>query len=694
MRYTLTGISCGNCAAKVEQELRKVKGLENAAISFEGQSLEIPPEHLEQARQVIQQVEPEVKVHINTAEAAATERAVSPRLYTIAATSLLFIAGLVFKDFLGRTPYSWAEYTVMVSAYLLVGWPVLRRAYNNLVRRQFFDEHFLMSTATLGAISIRHLHEAVAVMLLYAIGEFFQDKAVNSSRRAIASLAGIRPDTATLIDGGKLKSVPPHDVEVGQTIVVKPGEKIPLDGYILEGNSFVDTSVLTGESVPRKVVPGKKVLAGMINGHGLLTIQVSNLFEDSSVVRILHMVEEAAGRKAPTDRFLTVFARYYTPAVVAGAVLLALVPPLLTAGDFSAWIYRALVLLVISCPCALVISVPLSYFGGLGSASRQGILVKGANYLDALVNAKMVVFDKTGTLTRGVFKVNEIRSYNGFTREQVLELAAAVEQYSNHPIAQSILQAYAKPVPPGRVTNFREVAGRGIRAEVDGKSVLVGNEKILPGIIIEPGHPGGTCTHVVVDDVYAGYITITDEMKTNAREAVRNLRNLGIKKTFMLTGDEKIAAGRTAAELELDGYYAGLLPEDKVAVLEELQSSLEKPRKEKLLYIGDGINDAPVLARADVGIAMGALGSDAAIEAADVVLMDDNPAKVVTAIKVARYTNVIVLQNVILTLGIKALFIIMGTFGLAGIWEAVFADVGITLLAVLNSARALKYRAV
>ncbi|NLW08093.1 MAG: cadmium-translocating P-type ATPase [Clostridia bacterium] len=697
MRYQLTGLNCNNCALKIEQELKKVTGLETAHINFANQSMHIPPEHLEKAREVISRLEPEVRIlpPLDTSEAAATFETTAPRkeLYAIAIALLLFSGGLIFNTALSQTAFSWAEYLVFLSAYFIVGWPVLRQAGRNLVRRQFFDENLLMTIASLGAIAIHQLAEAVAVMLFYAIGEYFQDRAVNRSRRSIKALLQVRPDYANLSVDGEISKVAPEAVAVGQTIIVKPGEKIPLDGEVIEGESFVDTAALTGESRPRHVSGGKKVLAGMVNGQGLLTVKVSRPFSDSSVAKVMELVEQAAARKAPTERFITTFARYYTPAVICAALGLAFIPPLLVPGTtFSAWIYRALVLLVISCPCALVISVPLGYFAGLGSASRQGILIKGANFLEALANLTTVVFDKTGTLTRGVFKVTQVEAVNGFNKDEVLALAAAAEAYSNHPIAQSIRQAWGAEIAAEQISAYQELPGKGISAVIAGKRVLVGNRLICPHLTIPSDPPAGTCIHVVVDDVYAGWLLITDEIKPDARNTIVNLKRLSIKQTLMLSGDASNVAQDVADKLGLDNYYAELLPEDKVQKIEALRLAFTNPRKQKLAFVGDGINDAPVLARADIGVAMGALGADAAIEAADVVLMDDNPAKLVTAVKIARYTRQIIRQNIILAIGLKIFIMSLGIFGLAGIWEAVFADVGVALIAILNASRVLKYK--
>ncbi len=689
MRYTLVGLDCPGCAAKIEHELQQIKGLEHVAINFASRTLEMPPELARQAQKVISRIKPEVKLReYGEVETAKEEEKGKRNLVVIGTTAALLVTGYLFQEPLRQTPYSWAEYLVLLTAYLLVGKEVLWTAFKNLVRGKFFDENFLMSVATLGAIAIHQLPEAVAVMLFYSLGEYFQERAVSRSRRCIAALLDIRPHYANLLVNGETRQVKPEEVETGQIIVVRPGERVPVDGEVLEGVSLVDTSALTGESVPRKVERGEKVLAGMINGQGLLTVKVTRPFKDSSAARILELVESAAARKAPVERFITTFARYYTPVVVLGALMLALVPPLVLPGaTFSQWLYRALVFLVISCPCALVISIPLSYFGGIGSASRHGILVKGANYLDALANLHTVVFDKTGTLTKGVFRVTRVVAQNGFEPEEVLSYAAAAEAYSTHPIAQSIRQAWGREIPGDKVSDYRETPGHGIVARVEGRRVLVGSDRLLAreGICCDTSNTEGNTVFVAIDSIPAGYIIITDEIKPDAHQTITRLKALGVKKVVMLTGDEERAARRVAEKLGIDHYHAQLLPEDKVRRVEELKAAL--PARQKLAFVGDGINDAPVIARADVGVAMGGLGSDAAIEAADVVLMEDAPSKLASAMEIARHTRAIVRQNIVLALGMKAFFLGLGAFGLATIWEAVFADVGVALLAILNATR-------
>ena len=706
IRCSLEGLDCASCAAKIESELNKVAGLEDTRVNFAAKSVELPEVLLKQAMEAIYRVEPEVQLHkMENPRLAADHEEAGERnkLWLIAVAGVLFLCGLILNEPLHQTPFSWAEYAVLLPAYFLAGWPVIRRALKKLIRGRLFDESFLMAIATGGAIAIHQLPEAAGVMLFYMVGEYFQDRAVNRSRRSITALLNIQPEYANLKEtlgatfgaSGCLRLVKPEEVEVGRFIVVKPGEKVPLDGEIVEGTSFVDTSALTGEPVPRKVEPAETILAGMINGQGLLTVKVTKPYKDSSVSRILHLVENAAERKAPTEQYITLFSHYYTPVVVGIAALIAVVPPLLLPGaTFGPWFYRALVLLVISCPCALMVSIPLGYFGGIGSASKSGILIKGANFLDALARLDTVVFDKTGTLTKGVFQVTEISPKNGFTKEEVLAAAAGAEKFSNHPIAQSIrtaVEASGKTASGNEVTNYREIPAHGISAMVNGRKVLAGNDRLMhkENIVHEDCDIVGTSVYVAIDGVYAGFILISDELKKDARETITGLKKLGIRKTIMLTGDEQSVARRVSGELGLDGFYAGLLPEDKVSKLEALETEIPNRRKQKLAFIGDGVNDAPVITRADIGVAMGGLGSDAAIEAADVVLMEDAPSKLVKAVEISRRTRRIVSQNIIMALGVKGFFILLGGLGVANIWEAVFADVGVTLLAVFNATRTL-----
>lgn len=571
--------------------------------------------------------------------------------------------------------------------YAIVGWDVLWRAVRNILRGQVFDENFLMALATVGAFCIREYPEGVLVMLLYQVGELFQDLAVGRSRKSIASLMDIRPDWANIEKDGKLIQVSPEEVKVGEIITVKAGERIPLDGVVTEGTSLLDTAALTGESLPRSVAPGDEVISGCVNESGLLRIQVSSEYGESTVARILELVENSSTRKARYENFITRFARWYTPVVVIAAVLLAVIPPLFV-GNWSEWLNRALIFLVVSCPCALVISVPLSFFGGIGGASRKGILVKGGNFLEALAHVETVVFDKTGTLTRGVFHVTAVHPRNT-TSEQLLEMAALAENYSDHPIARSLREACEGELDAGRISKVEELSGRGIRAIIDGKTVCVGNQKLMAesGSECHKCHRVGTLVHVSIDGEYAGHIVISDEVKEDAAQTIASLKELGVKKTVMLTGDAKEVGEDTARRLGLEEVYTELLPAGKV---EQVEALLEKKsEKGRLVFVGDGINDAPVLSRSDVGIAMGAMGSAAAIEAADIVLMDDKPSKIPLAIQIARKTLRIVRQNIVFALGVKGIVLVLGALGLANMWLAVFADVGVSVLAILNAMRAL-----
>ena len=573
--------------------------------------------------------------------------------------------------------------------YAVIGWDVLWKAIRNIAHGQVFDENFLMAIATVGAFALGEYPEGVAVMLFYQVGELFQSYAVGRSRQSIAALMDIRPDYANIEQDGKLVQVDPEDVAVGDTIVIKAGEKIPLDGVVLEGSSAVDTAALTGESLPRDVNPGDDVVSGCINQSGLLKVRVTKVFGESTVAKILDLVENSSSKKARAENFITRFARYYTPVVVIGAVLLAVLPPLLFGGDWSDWLQRALIFLVISCPCALVISVPLSFFGGIGGASKQGILVKGSNYLEALAKTETVVFDKTGTLTKGTFRVTAVHP-DRISEGELLELAALAESYSEHPISRSLREAYQKPVDASRVTDVEEISGHGVRAKVDGHDVYAGNGKWMDriGASWRNCHRTGTVVHVAVDGEYAGHIVISDAVKPDAAAAIEALKREGVKKTVMLTGDVKAVGEAVAREIGIDEVHAELLPGDKVDQVERLLKNTSG--KGKLAFVGDGINDAPVLSRADIGIAMGGLGSDAAIEAADIVLMDDKPSKLAVAVRISRKTLRIVRQNIVFALGIKLLFLALGAFGMANMWEAVFADVGVSVLAILNASRALR----
>lgn len=583
----------------------------------------------------------------------------------------------------------WAKLVLYLIGYLIVGLEILEKALKNIKNGQVFDENFLMSIATIGAFLLGEYLEGIAVMLFYQIGELFQSYAVNQSRKSISDLMDIRPDHAVVLRDSQEEVVDPEEVVVGEVIVVRPGEKVPLDGTIIEGNSSLDTAALTGESVPTTVTSGETILSGCINLTGVLKIRVEKEFEQSTVARILDLVENASSQKAKVENFITRFARYYTPIVVMAAAVLAVIPPLfLPDYPFAVWIYRALTFLVISCPCALVISIPLSFFGGIGAASRSGILVKGSNYLELLSNAEFAVFDKTGTLTEGVFRVSEIVP-EGMEQEDLLGIAAYAEAYSSHPIAQSILEAYGKPIDRTQIHEINEIAGRGIWANVGEIEVYAGNAKLMQDIGIEyPKEvPAGTIVYIVVDYVYAGYLLIADVVKSDAKKAIEDLKKIGIKKTVMLTGDSDLIGRRIAEKLGMDEVYTQLLPEDKVTRIERLIE--RKSNKGTLVFVGDGINDTPVLARADVGIAMGGLGCDAAIEAADVVIMTDEPSKLAAMIKIARKTVKICRENIVLALGIKAVVLLLGALGIADMWAAVFADVGVAVLAILNAMRTL-----
>ena len=611
------------------------------------------------------------------------------------------IFGMLFGAFAMSLPTfsdvnQWGQLTIFLGAYVIAGGDVLLRALRNIFRGQVLDENFLMSIATIGAFVVGEYLEGVAVMIFYQIGELFQDYAVGKSRASISDLMDIRPDYANVKRGDEILKVDPYDVELGETIVIRPGERVPLDGVVVDGHSMLDTSALTGESVPRDIEPGSEVLSGCINTNGLLTVTVTKDFEESTVSKILDMVENASSKKAKAENFITKFAKYYTPIVVISAVLLAVIPPMILGIGNGAiwmdWVTRALSFLVISCPCALVISVPLGFFGGIGGASRAGVLVKGSNYLEAMAKTEIVVFDKTGTLTKGTFSVTDIQPSGGMSSEALLDLTAHAESNSSHPISLSLQKAYGKVIDPQRVGHIEEVAGHGVKAQVDGKSVLAGNAKLMEqaGISCTKSDAVGTVVHVAVDGVYEGYLVISDEIKPDSAQAIVDLKRSGIRKTVMLTGDNRDTAELVAKQLQLDEVYAELLPVDKVERMEELLK--EKSSKGKLVFVGDGINDAPVLARADIGVAMGGLGSDAAIEAADIVIMTDEPSKLATVMRIAKKTLAIVTQNIVFAMGVKIITLVLGACGIANLWIAVFADVGVAILAILNSIRALRYK--
>ena len=647
---------------------------------------------------IVHSHEPDVEVSEKQLEATAPvkkdEKAAvyndedKKRTIRLAVGAVVYAIGMALTVF-AKLP-TLAELAFLIVAYVILGWDVVWQAVKYITRGQVFDEHFLMSVSTIGAFAIGEYPEAVAVMLFYQVGEFFQSLAVKRSRKSISDLMDICPDSATVKRNGVLQVVSPESVAVGEIIAVKPGEKIPLDGIVVDGESMLDTKALTGESVPRSIRKGDEALSGCINQSGLLTLKVTKSFGESTVSKITDLVENASARKAPTENFITTFARYYTPVVVGMAAVLAIIPPLVLGGGWSEWLRRGFVFLIVSCPCALVISIPLTFFGGIGAASKRGVLVKGSNYLEALNKVSVVVFDKTGTLTKGVFEVANIIPAAGYQKEQVLEYAAQAESYSNHPIAKSILATYGKPIDQKQFSDFEEISGHGISVMVQGKKVLAGNSKLMESekIAYAACDAAGTKFYVAADGSYVGCILIADEVKPDSKCAIAELKKIGVEKTVMLTGDDERIGKSVADELGLDAYYAQLLPDQKVEKLEMLDK--QKRQGSKLAFVGDGINDAPVLARADVGIAMGGLGSDAAIEAADVVLMTDEPSKLVEAIDVAKATKRIVMQNIVIALGIKSVFLVLGALGMAGMWEAVFGDVGVTIIAVLNAMRILK----
>lgn len=737
----LENLDCANCASKIENKVREIKGVEEVTVNFMTKTLVFKPkegENLnnikEEIKAIVKKLEPDVvvkdkvgKKSIATLQARGTS-CCSGHDYdhnhdhshehhheeaahrhdedeedhghshgdgsTKKAMIKLALGGAIFATaMIGKFDIN-IERIMFLIAYIIVGGEIVLRALKNITRGQIFDENFLMTIATVGAFGVGDFAEGVAVMLFYQVGELFQDIAVNRSRKSISSLMDIRPDFANLMVDGEIVKVSPEEVSIDDIIVVKPGEKVPLDGVVIEGKSMLDTSALTGESMPRNVEEGNDVLSGFINQNGVLTVKVVKEFGESTVSKILDLVQNASNRKAKAENFITKFAKYYTPAVVIIAAILAIIPPMVISdATFAEWIYRALVFLVISCPCALVISIPLGFFGGIGTASKHGILIKGSNYLEALNAVETVVFDKTGTLTQGVFNVTEINSSNGFNKDEILKYAAYAESYSNHPIAVSIVKTYKNEINKEDVNNYEEIAGHGIIVEIEGKRVAVGNNKLMNSekVNFKETDSVGTVVYVAIDKVYAGSIVIEDTLKEDAVIAIRELKNNEIKSTVMLTGDNKKVADKVANQLKVDEVYSELLPHEKVEKLENIDS--KKTLGKNIAFVGDGINDAPVLARADIGIAMGGLGSDAAIEAADVVIMTDEPSKIATAIKISKRTRKIVIQNIVFALGVKALVLILGAFGIATMWDAVFADVGVSILAILNSMRVMRFKA-
>lgn len=691
LQLTLEGLNCANCARKIEEKVGKMEGVKESNLNFTTTTLnvklerKVKEEHaINEIKKIVEALEPHVKVEKKVSGKTNVQKAkfeVKPTL--IIGTILYLIA--VIGDFKGALAL-----ILFVASYLLIGGKVVLTAIKNIARGQLFDENFLMTVATIGAFSISEYPEAVAVMLFYEIGETIQGYAVNKSRSSISSLMDIRADYANIIIDGKEKKVSPETVKVEDIILVKPGEKIPLDGIVVEGESFVDTSALTGESVPRKIAVNDEILSGGINTNGVLKVKVTKKFGESTVSRILEMVENAANKKANTEKFITKFAKVYTPIVVALAILIAVVPSIFIKDAlFSTWLYRALVFLVVSCPCALVVSVPLGFFAGIGGASKKGVLVKGSNYLELLKDLETVVFDKTGTLTEGVFTVTEINT-NNIQKEKLIEVAAMAESFSNHPIAISIIKEYGKEIDKEVIEEYEEIAGHGIKAVINNEEILIGNAKLMNQFNISYNEVDsiGTVVYCAINGEFKGSIVISDKIKENAAEALINLKAAGVKKTVMITGDNKKTAEKVGEKVNIDEVHSELLPLGKVKEVEKLLKASNK--NGRLAFVGDGVNDAPVLARADIGIAMGGIGSDAAIEAADVVLMKDDINALVDAINVSKKTNKILWQNIIFALGVKVIVMVLGTFGIANMWTAVFADVGVTIIAIINSTRCFR----
>ncbi|MDT2835329.1 heavy metal translocating P-type ATPase [Enterococcus durans] len=689
--YYLDGLDCANCAMKIEKKVNEIKGVKQATVNFTTCKLTIEASDKDLAtienetKRVIKEVEPDVSMKEITKKKQEVQGEKDDQEKRALLRIILSAIGLLIL-FLW-SPAEPIKFIGFLLIYLVIGFDIIKRAVGNIIKGQIFDENFLMAIATIGAMLIGEYPEAVAVMLFYQVGEYFQGFAVNQSRKSIRELMAIRPEVAHVQTENGLITKQPEDIVIGEQVLVKPGERVPLDGTILTGQSLVDTSALTGESVPKEVFVGETVLSGFINKNQPLVIKVEKTYENSTISKLLELVENASSKKAPAENFITKFARYYTPIVVGLALVLAVVPPLVISGaEFSDWIYRALTFLVISCPCALVISVPLSFFGGIGGASKIGVLVKGGNYLELLAHTDTIVFDKTGTLTKGDFSVQKLETT--LEKTQFMQYVASAEQLSTHPIAQAVLSAYEGSLLA--VEEIEEVAGEGIKAQIDGKLVLVGNHKLMERyqIKITKSEEVGTLLYVALDGEFVGYLVIADTVKTDAQEALRKLKQVGIKQTVMLTGDAQNIADHIGHKLGIDKVYSELLPQDKVEKLENIMENATQ----QTAFVGDGINDAPVLARADVGIAMGGLGSDAAIEAADVVIMNDEPSKIVDAIRLSRKTLKIVKQNILFAIGVKALVLLLGAFGIASMGDAVFADVGVTVLAVLNAMRCLRVK--
>lgn len=729
IKLVLNGLDCANCANKIEDKVNKINGVKEATVNFSTTVLtaEIKEENLKseiinEIKSIVKKLEPHVKVEekidnkeIKNKTKACTssccskdndhhegskdkiheqshekEESSNGKIEILKDNWLLIVGAIIYAIALLYNGNNKISIILFVASYLAIGGEVILTAIKNILRGEVFDENFLMSIATIGAFFIGEYPEAVAVMLFYQIGEVFQGYAVNKSRKSISSLMNIRADYANVLRNGIEFKVSPEEVNLEEIIIIKPGERVPLDGTVIEGTSFLDTSALTGESVPREVKTSDEILSGAINDNGVLKVKVNKEYGESTVARILELVENASNKKAPTEKFITKFSKVYTPIVVFIAIIVAIVPPLLIKdATFSEWLYKALSLLVVSCPCALVVSIPLGFFSGIGAASKKGILVKGGNYLEALKESEIVVFDKTGTLTKGVFKVTNINAKN-ISEDELLEITAIGESNSNHPIALSIANAYGKEINKNEIESYKEVAGHGVEAIIKGKKVLLGNSKLMKSnnISYDEVDTIGTIVHIAIDGEYKGNIVISDEVKENVKEALTELKSVGIKKTIMLTGDSKVVADKVAKAIGIDEVHADLLPSDKVNKVEEILN--KKSANGKVLFVGDGINDAPVLARADIGIAMGGVGSDAAIEAADVVLMKDKVEAISEAIRVSRKTSKILWQNIIFSLAIKVAVMILVIFGLTNMWAAVFADVGVTLLAVLNSMRIIR----
>ncbi len=691
--FVLEGLNCSNCATKIEEEARKINGVSSSALNFVTKTLTLRIEssdlpHIEEElRSIVERIEPHVIIRKKQDQQSHNHNISldKEKVMLLTIGTFMFVAALVMN-----LSYK-AAFILYLFSYLLIGKDIIIKAVRNLIKGQVFDENFLMTIASIGAFAIQEYPESVAVMLFYQIGEFFQDAAVNRSRNSISDLMDIRPDYANLKRDDIIRKVSPDQVIVGDILIIKPGERVPLDGLVIKGESMLDTSALTGESVPKNARIGDELLSGFININGLLTLKVTKPFTESTVTKILDLVENAGSHKAPTENFITKFARYYTPFVVFSAAALAFIPPLLIPSEtFSEWVNRALVFLVVSCPCALVISIPLGFFGGIGGASGNGILIKGSNYLEALNHVKTIVFDKTGTLTKGIFKVTEVVPESLFSKDMLLEYAASAEYFSSHPIAHSIKKAYSNPIDPHNISDYQEISGHGTKAIVKGKTILAGNRKLMEkeGITFDKTAANGTIVYLAVNGAYAGFIVIADEVKEDSADSIKALRKMGVKEIIMLTGDSQSTGENTGKQLGIRHIYTELLPHEKIKMLEKIENN--KIPGSKVMFVGDGINDAPALARADVGVAMGGLGSDAAIEAADVVLMTDEPSKLISAIKIARRTRTIVWQNIFFALGIKGLVLLLGAGGIATMWEAVFADVGVAIMAILNSMRVMK----